>query len=313
MKESERAIPISHNHNVVADLIVDITYECRNIGWLERLYLEESTGCGFDVAWSSSVGFTIDKSTSDAASRIRLTGMGPKLFISDISTADQPVLRWRLRVKGNTAAEFGVLPVALQPTQTALHKTAAVVEEPSHRCTGFCSQITAGSLLPLKFPILRGTVIDLMAQRGRLEAILQYPPDAKEIHWQNGQPVQKAYCGPSELRFQLDFSDDCDVRLAGTAWAKACYEILHATGHRSHTRHHGAEPGSVSAFNISDEGPSPMDISTPPQEPASPSLDQTHPVFHMASDRLPAIVRSESRMMLSTDGAEDIGSSSSKS
>lgn len=30
-------------------------------------------------------------------------------------------------------------------------------------------QITAGSLLPLKAPVMRGTVLDVMACRGRLE------------------------------------------------------------------------------------------------------------------------------------------------
>lgn len=40
--------------------------------------------------------------------------MGPKLLLSDRSTADQPTIRWRLRVKGNTAVEFGVIPIALE-------------------------------------------------------------------------------------------------------------------------------------------------------------------------------------------------------
>lgn len=40
--------------------------------------------------------------------------MGPKLLLSDRSTADQPTIRWRLRVKGNTAVEFGVIPATLE-------------------------------------------------------------------------------------------------------------------------------------------------------------------------------------------------------
>lgn len=40
--------------------------------------------------------------------------MGPKLLVSDVSTASQPVLRWQLRIKGNTAVEFGVIPAALE-------------------------------------------------------------------------------------------------------------------------------------------------------------------------------------------------------
>lgn len=39
--------------------------------------------------------------------------MGPKLLVSDLSTADQPVLRWRVVVRGNTAVEFGVVPLSM--------------------------------------------------------------------------------------------------------------------------------------------------------------------------------------------------------
>jgi hypothetical protein len=154
--------------------------------------------------------------------------MGPKLLLSSASTADQPVLRWRLRVRGNTAVEFGVVPVALAPAHAALHKCLAARGAPAQRCMGFCSQITAGSLLPLKAPVMRGTVIDLVARRGRVEALLRFPPDAREISWQDGQPVQRAYRGPSALRFEQDFPAGHDVRLAVTAWAKASFEILHA-------------------------------------------------------------------------------------
>lgn len=52
--------------------------------------------------------------TKDAFLHIKLEGMGPKLLVSDVSTADQPVLRWRLVVRGNTAVEFGVVPLCLQ-------------------------------------------------------------------------------------------------------------------------------------------------------------------------------------------------------
>ena len=61
-------------------------------------------------------------------------------------------------------------------------------------------QITAGSLLPLKAPVMRGTVLDIVARRGRLEVVLQYPPGATEISWQAGQPVQRPYRGPSQVR-----------------------------------------------------------------------------------------------------------------
>ena len=158
---------------------------------------------------------------------MRLTGMGPKLMLSNKSTADQPVLRWRLRVRGNTAVEFGVIPVNLPLAHTALHKCLAVANFPDERCMGFCSQITAGSLLPLKAPVMRGTILDIVARRGSLEVVLHYPPDAKEISWYQGQPVQRPYRGPSQVRFEQNFSPNHDIRLAVTSWAKANFEVLH--------------------------------------------------------------------------------------
>jgi hypothetical protein len=52
--------------------------------------------------------------TPDSFLHIKLDGMGPKLLISDLSTADQPILRWRLVVRGNTAVEFGIVPLCLE-------------------------------------------------------------------------------------------------------------------------------------------------------------------------------------------------------
>lgn len=34
------------------------------------------------------------------------------------------------------------------------------------------------------------------------QVLLTYPPDAKEITWHNGQPVQRPYRGPAQLRFE---------------------------------------------------------------------------------------------------------------
>lgn len=49
-----------------------------------------------------------------ALPRVELPVMGPKLLVSDVSTAERHVLRWLLRVKGNDAVEFGVVPVTVQ-------------------------------------------------------------------------------------------------------------------------------------------------------------------------------------------------------
>lgn len=77
-----------------------------------------------------------------ALTSVGLEGMGPQLLLSDVSTAEQPRLHWRLRVRGNTAVEFGVVPAALQPfTPTSLHKCCALPDAPDARATGFCSQV----------------------------------------------------------------------------------------------------------------------------------------------------------------------------
>ncbi|KAH7617085.1 hypothetical protein Ndes2526B_g07675 [Nannochloris sp. 'desiccata'] len=227
----------------------EVAKRFRHITWKERLYLEDNAGCGFDKAWCEAAGFAVEDATapssktdtrtpppsntiSSSGLTVRLTGMGPKLMLSDKTTADQPVLRWRLRVRGNTAVEFGIIPVNLPRTHTALHKCQGVPDAPEERCVGFCSQITAGSLLPLKAPVMRGTILDITARRGRLEIILNYPKDAKEISWHNGHPVQRPYRGPSQLRFEQDFPNTYDVQLAVTSWAKATFEVLH-TGHNA--------------------------------------------------------------------------------
>jgi hypothetical protein len=208
-------------------------YLCRKESWKKRLYFEDSCGCGFDRTWSENAGFTFFRGPASGQTPIvRLAGMGPKLLISDKSTIDQPVLRWRLRVRGNTAVEFGALPLGVELGHTALHKCVSMLVSVPDLCeeqqaVGFCSQITAGSFLPLKVPVMRGTILDVVLRKGHFSVVLQYPEDAKEISWQNGQPVPRPYYGPPQLRFEQDFSSSYDVRLAATAWAKASFEVLH--------------------------------------------------------------------------------------
>jgi hypothetical protein len=98
-------------------------HACRRRSWLSQLYIEDC-GVGFaNFAWSDPAAsqqsaqpyyrFT-PSSSPESFLHIKLEGMGPKLLVSDLSTADQPVLRWRLVVRGNTAVEFGVVPLCLE-------------------------------------------------------------------------------------------------------------------------------------------------------------------------------------------------------
>jgi hypothetical protein len=82
---------------------------------------------------------------------IKLEGMGPKLLVSDLSTADQPVLRWRLVVRGNTAVEFGVVPLSMVVSNKAwtgrfLHTAGVIGSEWRCCCEGCAAETAAGGL-----------------------------------------------------------------------------------------------------------------------------------------------------------------------
>lgn len=214
--------------------------------WLAQLNIEDS-GVGFaNFAWGSKSPPQQDATPrylflppSSPASflHIRLEGMGPKLLVSDVSTADQPVLRWRLVVRGNTAVEFGVVPLCLVDDDKALHKCQQEERKfeklkgkklpDEQRPTGFCSSITVGSLLPFKTAIMKGSIVELLARRGRLEILVQNPPDGQELYWHNTRTVPKPYKGPREVRFEQDFSPDHDIKLALTSWAHGAFDVLH--------------------------------------------------------------------------------------
>jgi len=170
---------------------------------------------------------------------IELQGMGPKLLVSDVSTADQRVLRWRLVVRGNTAVEFGVVPLCLEDDDKALHKAhqderkfenLSKRNQPlpdTSRPVGFCSSITVGSLLHFKTAVMKGSVVELVARRGRLEVLVQNPEGGQELFWQNTRTVPKPYTGPREVRFEQDFSPNHNVKLAMTSWAHGAFDVVH--------------------------------------------------------------------------------------
>lgn len=82
--------------------------------WKHQFYLEEA-GAGFDTRHGEREGFAFEKGDRpNSVKHIKLQGLGPKMLVSDVSSHQKTMLRWRLRVKGNTAVEFGVVPVDLQ-------------------------------------------------------------------------------------------------------------------------------------------------------------------------------------------------------
>ncbi|CAD7697912.1 unnamed protein product [Ostreobium quekettii] len=193
--------------------------------WKERLYLEES-GVGFQYDLGMAEGFTFNCDRSGSAVKVvKLMGLGPKMLVSDLSTSEKRVLRWKLRVLGNTAVEFGAVPSHLQKRRKALHK--CLTETGNAFCIGFCSQVTVGSQLPFRVPVVKGTTVDVLVRPGKAQFIVKNPADASNTHWENNHRVHTEYRGPGEISFTQYFEDDLDVKLALTAWAKAMFHVLH--------------------------------------------------------------------------------------
>ncbi|GAX82988.1 hypothetical protein CEUSTIGMA_g10415.t1 [Chlamydomonas eustigma] len=183
----------------------------RFCSWLERLKIAE-TESQFDRLRCEKQGFMLlNDPVTLRVSMIRLEGIGPKLLVSDLSTADVSLLRWRMEIRGNNAVEFGTIPVSLQDNPKSLHKCLA--DTCGERPSGFYSSITIGSLLPVRLPVMKGSIIEMVARRDRLDVIVTHPLDAAELSWKNTVTVPTAYKGPRELRFQQDLAPDCPVKL----------------------------------------------------------------------------------------------------
>ncbi|KAI8475905.1 MAG: hypothetical protein J3K34DRAFT_390491 [Monoraphidium minutum] len=211
------------------------------MGWLERLYVEECAA-GFDRSWevtkAEDAGFKFSADTDAGTPQVQLQGMGPKLLLSDASTADGRMLRWRLVVRGNTAVEFGVVPASMQygrgdeggKVHKSLHKCKHPDGSEFRENVGFSSAITVGSMLPFKVPLMKGSVVEVLAAAGRFEFLVVNPPGAQELFWSgaghHARTVPKPYKGPQRFAMEQSFDADQDVRLALTCWAQGVFDVL---------------------------------------------------------------------------------------
>lgn len=147
---------------------------------------------GFDTARCEAQGFTFSPAQNrrrQPVTCVALTGMGPKLLISDVSTADQPLLCWRFRVRGNTALEFGAVPndEELCGDQKALHR--CLESGSGRRAVGVCSAITVGSQLSLKVPVIKGSLVEIIARRGLLQALVHTPKEGQQVAFSDAPPT----------------------------------------------------------------------------------------------------------------------------
>ncbi len=94
-------------------LLFGTSLKRRQCGWLQRLQYDEVTTM-FDRKRCEEQGFVFAVDAESQITSVKLDGIGPKLLLSDMTTADEPFLRWRLELTGNNAVEFGTVPVTLQ-------------------------------------------------------------------------------------------------------------------------------------------------------------------------------------------------------
>ncbi|EFJ40559.1 hypothetical protein VOLCADRAFT_108120 [Volvox carteri f. nagariensis] len=254
-------------HRVAKEkLIAQVGYKqaarWRDYNWLQRLAIEE-TVTKFDLVRGEGQSFTFTETANSKALReIRLDHPGPRLLLSDVSTAQTLILRWKLQLRGNNAAEFGVVPLDMQDQQKALHKCSPNASD--ERATGFSSAITVGSLLPARLPIMKDTIVEILVTPREISFIVYNPEDGSEMVWQNNSTVARQYkvsspvCnnsaarGPRELRLQLPNTYQCPVKLAVTAWQRAAFDVLHMLSPQElkqlqQERGKGAHTGAVTA------------------------------------------------------------------
>ena len=106
----------------------------------------------------------------------------------------------------------------------ALHKCKHPDGTEFRENVGFSSTITVGSMLPLKVPRIKGSVVEVVATRGRVQALVTNEPGAPELDWQGAghqaRTVPKPYKGPQRFAMEQAFDARQDVRLALTCWAQ---------------------------------------------------------------------------------------------
>jgi hypothetical protein len=85
-------------------------------------------------------------------------------------------------------------------------------------------------MLPFKVPLMKGSVVEVMATAGRFEFLVLNPPDAQELFWQgaghHARTVPKPYRGPQRFAMEQHYDPEQEMRLALTCWAQGIFDVL---------------------------------------------------------------------------------------
>lgn len=140
------------------------------------------TSAGFDRARCEAQGFIFSPAQNlqrQSLTFVALTGTAPKLLESDVSTADQPILCWCFRVRGTTALEIGAIPndPELLDDPATLH--LRMENSSGHQPAGIFSSATTNSELNVSVPVVKGSVVEVVASRGSLRALVRMPQDTE--------------------------------------------------------------------------------------------------------------------------------------
>lgn len=72
-----------------------------------------------------------------------------------------------------------------------MHK--CVTETNDVLSVGFCSQITVGSQLPFRVPVVKGTIIEVLIRPGKAAFTVTNPTDGWDTRWENNHRVHTEY------------------------------------------------------------------------------------------------------------------------
>lgn len=139
-----------------------------------------------------------------------LEGLGPKLIVSEKSTADHDIIIFKFNITSNIALDFGAIPDGT----TAMHhrgKTDIIA---------LTTKGTSGSLFEQE-RITKEACITIMLTKGVVKFFIKNKPQKVERICKNNNVYYVNYTGPSEAIIRLNTNPNINYRIGLTVWKEA--------------------------------------------------------------------------------------------